>query len=134
MYLQPKYSYAYKAAVLIIDLKEFPTLYCIQRILKTRMPIYWIYIVGFITFFFLPHRVACRILVPRPGIEPVSPAMEAQSPNHWTSREFPDLSLLVSSKLDFLSQRASISPFVLLLTKKKNSILFIDSFTYSDIY
>ena len=29
------------------------------------------------------------ILVPRPGIEPVPPAVEAQSPNHWTAREFP---------------------------------------------
>ena len=34
----------------------------------------------FLLFFFLfwPHPVACRILVPRLGIEPVLPAMEAQ--------------------------------------------------------
>ena len=25
-----------------------------------------------------------RILVPLPGIKPVSPAVEVQSPNHWT--------------------------------------------------
>ena len=24
----------------------------------------------------------------QPGIEPVPPAVEAQSPNHWTTREF----------------------------------------------
>ena len=29
------------------------------------------------------------ILVPRLGIEPVSPAVEAQRPNHWTTREDP---------------------------------------------
>ena len=29
----------------------------------------------------VPHRTACGILVPQPGIEP--------SPNHWTAREFP---------------------------------------------
>ena len=29
--------------------------------------------------------MACGILVPQPGIEPVSPAVEAQSPNHWKS-------------------------------------------------
>ena len=29
----------------------------------------------------------CRILVPRPGIEPMSPAMEAQSLKCWTTRE-----------------------------------------------
>ena len=32
---------------------------------------------------------ACGILLPRPGIEPVPPAVEVQSPNHWTAREFP---------------------------------------------
>ena len=30
---------------------------------------------------------ACGILVPRPGIEPVPPALETQSLNHWTARE-----------------------------------------------
>ena len=39
------------------------------------------------TFFFWPH--ACGILVPRPGIEPVSLALEARSLNHWTTREVP---------------------------------------------
>ena len=32
---------------------------------------------------------ACRILVPRPGIEPVPPALEVWSLNHWTAREVP---------------------------------------------
>ena len=31
--------------------------------------------------------VAYRILVPRPGIEPVLPAETGQSLNHWTARE-----------------------------------------------
>ena len=43
---------------------------------------------GFI-YLFRPCHVACGILVPQPGIEPVSPAMEAWSPNHWTAGEFP---------------------------------------------
>ena len=30
--------------------------------------------------------VACRILVPPPGTEPMPLAMEALSPNHWTAR------------------------------------------------
>ena len=42
---------------------------------------------------------ACGILVPRPGVEPVPPAVEAQSPNHWTAREFP---LLVSFLKGFI--------------------------------
>ena len=37
----------------------------------------------------LPLRTACGILVPRPGIEPMPPAVEAQSLNHWTTREVP---------------------------------------------
>ena len=38
---------------------------------------------------FWPCCVACRILVPQPGIKPVLSALEARSPNHWTAREFP---------------------------------------------
>ena len=46
-------------------------------------------------FFFWPRRVACRILVPRPGIEPVPPAVEAQSLKHWTAREAPEVFLIL---------------------------------------
>ena len=49
-------------------------------------------------YFFLAARVACRILVPQPGIKSVPPTMEVQSLNHWTAREvpweFPFLSLI----------------------------------------
>ena len=38
---------------------------------------------------FWPHQVACRILVPPPGIKPRPLAVIAQSPNHWNAREFP---------------------------------------------
>ena len=38
-------------------------------------------------YFFFGH-VAYRILVPWPGIEPMTPTGEVQSRNHWTSREF----------------------------------------------
>ena len=39
--------------------------------------------------FFWPHCVVHGILVPRPGIEPMPPAVEAQSPNQWTALEVP---------------------------------------------
>ena len=42
----------------------------------------------FFFFFFLATRTAFQILVPHLEIEPVPPAVEAQSPNHWTTREF----------------------------------------------
>ena len=41
-------------------------------------------------FFFWPRRVACRILVPGPGIEPMPPALGVQSLNHWTTGEVQD--------------------------------------------
>ena len=41
-------------------------------------------------------RTACGILVPRPGIEPVPPAVEVQSLNHWTAREVPGFTYLKS--------------------------------------
>ena len=45
---------------------------------------------GYTLSFFLASP--CRILVPWPRIEPMSPTVEAQIPNHWTTREV--LSLL----------------------------------------
>ena len=38
---------------------------------------------------FVFFSAACRIFIPGPGIEPGTPAVEAQSLNRWTSREIP---------------------------------------------
>ena len=46
----------------------------------------------FFSFIFGPHHVACGILVPRPGIRVVHPAVEVWSPNHWTTRKTPVIS------------------------------------------
>ena len=40
-------------------------------------------------YLFIYGRAACGIFVPQPGIEPLTPAVEAQSLNHWTAREVP---------------------------------------------
>ena len=50
---------------------------------------------SFIFNLFWPCCTACGILVPQPGIELVPPAAEAQSPSHWTTRKFLDLSLFI---------------------------------------
>ena len=50
-------------------------------------------------YLFRPHHVACRIFVPRPGIKPITPAVEAQSLNHWTAREVLQYDFLGESKL-----------------------------------
>ena len=47
---------------------------------------------------FWPCCVACRTLVPWPGIEPVPPAEEAHNLNHWNAREVPIRTLSEGSK------------------------------------
>ena len=42
-----------------------------------------------------PHHMAHRVLFPWLGIEPVPLAVKAQSPNHWTTREFLSFFFLV---------------------------------------
>ena len=41
--------------------------------------------------------MAYGMLVPWPEIEPVSPAMEALSLNHWTTKEVPLIALFVGT-------------------------------------
>ena len=58
-------------------------------------------------FFFLPCREARRILVPRPGIEPAPPAVEAQSLNCWTTREVPEKKLIINEQVGNLSRETN---------------------------
>ena len=53
---------------------------------------------------FLLHWAACEILVPQPEIKPTPPAMEVQSPNHWTNREAPSLLLRFKSSICILDR------------------------------
>ena len=46
-------------------------------------------------FSFWLHGMACGILVPRPGIEPMPPEEEVWILNYWTTREIPLLSFLL---------------------------------------
>ena len=39
----------------------------------------------FVCLLFWPRRAECGILIPQPGIEPMPPALGAQSLNHWKS-------------------------------------------------
>ena len=45
-----------------------------------------------------PYHTAFWILVPQPGIEPMPPALEAWSLNHWTTREVPEMKIYVKKK------------------------------------
>lgn len=46
-------------------------------------------ITWYTSFIFQPQRTSRGILVPRPWIEPATPAEQVQSLNHWTTREIP---------------------------------------------
>ena len=48
-------------------------------------------------FYFLSQNTACGILISQPRIKPMPSAMEEQSPNHCTHREFPVLSLFTDN-------------------------------------
>ena len=60
-------------------------------------------------FFFWPCHAACGILVPQPGIEPTSPALEARNLNHWTAREVPNLDFKVSPRRTLTGQALQIT-------------------------
>lgn len=49
-------------------------------------------------FFCWPDLMACRILVPQPGIQPVPPAEEVQSVNRWTPKKVPEDHLFYLAK------------------------------------
>ena len=51
------------------------------------------------SFFLFCCATACGILVPQPGIKPMSPAVEAQSLNHWIIREAPEILFLIFTLL-----------------------------------
>ena len=41
----------------------------------------------FLFYLFRSYHAACGILIPRPGIKPVPPAVKAQTLNHWSTGE-----------------------------------------------
>ena len=52
----------------------------------------------FFFFFFWLYRVACGILVHQPGIKFQPSAVEAPSPDHWTTREFSKMEYYLTIK------------------------------------
>ena len=53
-------------------------------------------LVQLVLFFFGCAIQLAGILAPRPGVEPVPPAVEARSPNHWAAKEFPAGTFIIS--------------------------------------
>ena len=54
----------------------------------------WVILILFSLLFVWPYHAAHGILIPQPGTEPMSPAVEAQSLHHRTAREFPSQSFI----------------------------------------
>ena len=48
--------------------------------------------------YFCPHLKTHGILALQPGIEPVPPALEVRSLNHWTAREVPYSSVFICTE------------------------------------
>ena len=89
---------------------------------------------SFFFFFFWPHWAACGLLAPRPGIKPRPPAVEAQSPNHWTTREFPDWCLLTAERFLFCFVGLFISKYRFISRTMKSKICSLSlRFMASDI-
>ena len=59
----------------------------VGRLMSERQAAPSPFIDGALNTSFGAHHMACGILGPRPGIKPVSPALEAQNLNHWTISE-----------------------------------------------
>ena len=70
-----------KAINLSISLRRTPV--------SHRRHLYYFFFFFFFFLIFWPCLAACRILLPRPGMEPTPPAVEGRSLNHWTTREVP---------------------------------------------
>ena len=64
--------------------------------------------------------MACGILVPGPGIEPGTLAVEAWSPNHWTTREFPVVLFLKAIYLYFKKIFKVMQNICIFCTRRKN--------------
>ena len=55
--------------------------------------------------------MACRLLLPQQGIKPSSPAVEAQSLNHWTIRKVPKWDFLFSLIIQYQMHSSSVQCF-----------------------
>ena len=81
-----------------------PTFFSLLILLALNPVVSFLIFVFFVCLFVWPWLMACGILVPWPGIEPASAAVEAQTLNHWTARKVPSFFIMFR-----LQQRLSYS-------------------------
>ena len=71
----------------------------------------------FSLFFWLSH-MACRILVPQPGIEPVPPTVEARSPNTGMPRNFLNVIIIQFWEQVYMQRRRKWQPTPVFLPRE----------------
>ena len=84
--------------------------------------VFYFFLFFFLSFFFLLYHAAFGILVPQVGLKPVSLAVEAQSPNHWTTREVRKRRASSIKQLRMHSKRTCFQPQTL-HTRKNEPVL-----------
>ena len=67
------------------------SLQCLRDVEKGEAAFLFYWFIFIYLFIYWPGCEAFGILVPRPGIEPTSPAVPAWSLSHWTIRKIPGL-------------------------------------------
>ena len=72
------------------------SLQCLQ-VHRQSFFFYELYLFLMCIYFLAVPYSTCGILVSQPGIQPTPPALEAWSPNHWTTREVPTQPVLPAS-------------------------------------
>jgi len=82
-------SYYYENAIMNIFVHGFP---------PTFLTLYLFCNVK-LGFRFWLCSAACGILASRSGIEPMPLALKVQSPNHWSTREFPEVAFCLITKI-----------------------------------
>ena len=81
-------------------LKAIPWLACFPSQLFLFLDAYFFF---FCFVLFWLHHAACGILVSPQGIKPEPPAVEAQSLDHWTTREVPPRCLFLVARCSLVS-------------------------------
>ena len=72
-----------------VNIKDFSVFYTETILQKWFFKM--VLLIKFIYLFFGITSQTCGILIPQPGIKPVSPTVEMQILNHWTTREVPKI-------------------------------------------
>ena len=110
LYIQRPWPFLYLFLVLCFILKfQCDYSYSLKQGFQTFQILGTLFFIYSFFFFFFPfwsYRVTWGILVPQPGIEPIPPAVEVCSLNHWTPRS-PVLYFLKSNVYNYSEEAAS---------------------------